>query len=72
MIGEYFQSVIWLLDVMMLMTETFHNSEKFSIIDLLVSFGVNHFAWEVSYYFPQIQEKFRLHRQILAIASLRL
>ncbi len=44
MISEYFDSVIRLLEVVTPMTETFNNSKKLSIMDLVVSFSVDYFA----------------------------
>ncbi len=52
MICEYSHSVIRLLEVVMQITETLNNSKKFSIMDLVVSPVVNHFAWEVGYNVP--------------------
>ncbi len=47
MISEYFQSVIRLLELVTPMTKTLNNSKKLNIIDLVISLGVDHFAWEV-------------------------
>ncbi len=44
MISEYFHSVMELLEVVTAMTETLNNSKMFSIMDLVVSLDVNHFA----------------------------
>ena len=44
MISEYFHSVMGLLEVVTAMTETLNNSKMFSIMDLVVSLDVNHFA----------------------------
>ena len=51
MIGEYFHSVIRLLEVVTPMTEVLINSKKFSIMDLVVSLDVDHFAWKVGHDF---------------------
>ena len=51
MIGQYFHSIIQLLEVVTSMTETFNNSKKFSIMNLEISLDVNHFPWEVSHDF---------------------
>ena len=47
MISEYFYIVIQLLEMVTPMTKTLNNSKKFSIMDLVVSFDVDHFAWDI-------------------------
>ncbi len=51
MIDEYFYSIIWLLEIVTLITETLYNSKNFGIMDLVVPLGVDHFAWEIGYDF---------------------
>ena len=44
MIGEYFHSMIQLLELGMSMTESLNNGKKFIIVYLVVSLDVDHFA----------------------------
>ena len=51
MIGVYFYNLIRLLEVVTPMTATLNDGKKFSIMDLVVSLDIDHFAWEVSHDF---------------------
>ncbi len=52
MIGDHFQSVVRLLEVVTTMTETLNNGKKFRIMGRVVSLDVDDFAWELGHDFP--------------------
>ena len=49
---QYLHSVIRLLEVVTPIKETLNNTNKLSTMDLVVSFVVDHFKWEVRHDFP--------------------